>query len=217
MAQGEELHVRGGRSGERPSAEWRWQSGLDTRYDRASARLSTPLRPFRLGAVAAVVATLDDTWLPALRSQSRREVAGLSFGWRAENRLLGYLKLSPLERPQRFTAQLSVSRQVREPYDPGWSLDGWTFLPLNPKDAPIFSPVPLPGYVRYRAADHLAITDERRLAALLSLSTPGIARRATPTLGWLRTRTVTSVGGGREAAGRARERGRELVRDGSRT
>ncbi len=187
----------------RRSAEWRWESdgGLDTRYDRVAGHVSGPLGVLGLGVVTAADATLDDTWQPALRSQSRHRVGSLSLGWRAENRLLGYFKLTPLRESQRRSVQVLVSRQVHQPFDPAWSVDGWVFVPPNPKDPPIFSPVPLPGYTRYRAADHLAITDDRQLGALISISTPRAPRRAAARLGWLRTRTVTSVGGGHEAEG----------------
>jgi outer membrane receptor protein involved in Fe transport len=187
--------------GSRPSAEWRWQTDgrLGAHYDRVATRIATPLGVLGLGALAAGEATLDDTSLPALRTESRREVAGMSFGWRAENRMLGYLKLAPVREPRRLSAQVVASRQVLRPFDPQWSLDGWTLLPVNPKASPIWSPVPLPGYLRYRAADHLAMTDERNLAVLLSASAARGAGRGTLGLGWLRTRSVTSIGGGYES------------------
>jgi hypothetical protein len=187
--------------GERPSAEWRWQSDgrTGTRFDRVSARADTPLL-LGLGVVAAGDVTLDDTWLPRLRTPRRQEVAGLSFGWRAENRLLGALKLAPVRQPERFSAQVFASRQVHQPYSPNWSRDGWVLVPENLKSSPVFSPVPLPGYLRYRAADHLAITDERRLAALLSASVLRPMARASLRLAWQRSRGVTSTGGGHEDA-----------------
>ena len=112
--------------------------------------------------------------------------------------MLGFLKLAPVRDPERFSAQVLVSRGVRQPYSPNWSLDGWTYISPNFKDSPIFSPIPLPGYERYRAADHLAMTDDRQLAALIKLTMLRPRARASLGLGWLRTRTVTSVGGGRE-------------------
>ena len=189
--------------GARPEAQVHWTSdgGLDTRYDRVSARVGTPLRVLGLGVVSAVDGTFEDTSLPALRSRSRQRVLGAPLGWRAEDRMLGYLKLAPVEQPRRFSAELTASRQVHEPYDPAWSLDGWAYVPDDPKQFVIYSPVPMPGYQRYRAADHLPITDERQLAALLTLATRPAARRGTVSLGWLRTSSVTSVGGAREAAG----------------
>jgi outer membrane receptor protein involved in Fe transport len=194
------LNLRTVDPGERPEAEWRWQGDgrLGTHYDRIGARVSTPLHARGLGVVAAGDATLDDTSLPALRTRSRHEVAGLSLGWRAENRILGFFKLTPVRQPERFKAQVLVGRQVHQPYSPNWSLDGWTYVPENLKTSPIFSPVPLPGYQRYRAADHLAMTDDRQIAALLEASTLRSRGRASLSLGWLRTRTVTSIGGGRE-------------------
>jgi outer membrane receptor protein involved in Fe transport len=181
----------------RLSGELRWQTDgrLDTRFDRVSGRAVAPLGRLGLGLVAAADALLDDTYLPALRSESRRRIAGLSFGWRAENRMLGFLKLAHVEQPRRFNAQLLMSRQVHRPYDPSWSLDGWSLLPADPKGSPTFSSVQLPGYLRYRAADHLAITDDRGVAALASVSTLRKSGRGTVALGWTRMRTVTSLDG----------------------
>lgn len=182
--------------GPRPSGEWRWQSdgGLDTRFDRVSARLSAPLGLGGLGVVAAGDARLDDTAMPALRSAGRRRVAGVRFGWRAENRLLGSLRLAPVSGPRRFAAHLLAARTVRRPYDPAWTLDGWTGF--DGFGLPAFSPDPLPGYQRYRAADHLGMSDERRLAALLTAAGTRGAGRGTLTLGWLRTRAASGVGAG---------------------
>jgi outer membrane receptor protein involved in Fe transport len=188
-----ELHTLG--PGDRPAGEWRWQSdgGLDTRYDRVSGRVSAPLRRLGIGLVAAGEALLDDTALPALRTVQRRRIAGLSFGWRAENRMLGYLKLAPLAHPRALTAQVMASRTVRRPFDPAWSLDGWTGF--NGAGFPAFSPTPLPGYQRFRAADRKAMTDERRLATVLAATGVHGGRSGTVTLGWLRTRSATTVGG----------------------
>ena len=253
VAQGEELHVRGGRSGEtttyldgiglnepqwhrsmglpllalrsadlvsgspeaqygcglagaldlrtvdpgpRPSLAWRWQTALEDRwYDRLATRVGTPLGVLGLGLTAALDATLDDTWLPALRTPRVQRVAGVPFDWRADNRVLGWFKLAPVDQPQRFSAQVLVSRHLQRPYDPAWTLDGWMYLPPDSRSSPIYSPVPLPGYVAYNAADHLAVTDERRIATIVSLSRLRAAGRATLSLGWLRTRTLTALAG----------------------
>lgn len=196
--------------GEAFSGQGRWQSaGRSGTYDRASAMIGVPLHWLGLGVVAAGDATLDDGGLPDLRSEERERVAGLSLGWRAENRLLGYAKLASTDRSQRFVAQVLVNRRLYRPYDPAWSLDGWVgtlsdTLPGLPGEEPsvvtgppVFSATEKPGYMRYRAADHLAVTDERQMAALVSVSASGPSSRGTLGLGWLRTRTVTSVSGGR--------------------
>jgi outer membrane receptor protein involved in Fe transport len=186
---------------EKPSFEWRWQTdgGLDTRYDRVGARGSAPLGVLGLGAMAAVDATFDDTWLPALRTKSQHEVAGIPLGWRAENRMLYYLKLAPVAHPSRFDLQAAASRQVHEPFDPMWSLDGWTMKPTNGKDAPVFSPDSLPGYDRFIAADRLGIAEDDHFAALLSVHRLGDGPQGTASLGWFRTRSVYSFGGGHES------------------
>jgi outer membrane receptor protein involved in Fe transport len=162
---------------DRAAGEWRWQTtgANTTRFDRVAARASTPLRALGLGVVAALDATLDNTLLPALRSPGRSTFAGMSFGWRAENRLLGYLQLAPLANPHGISLQVAANRLVHEPYDPQWTLR----------------------YPGYNAADHLAITDERQQAVLLTAATPLAARHASAALGWLRTRSVTGTGGAR--------------------
>jgi outer membrane receptor protein involved in Fe transport len=178
------LELRSMDPGNRPSLAWRWQTALEDRwYDRMTARAGTPLRVLGLGLAAAVDATLDDTWLPALRSPREQRVAGVSFDWRAENRVLGWVKLAPVEQPQRFSAQVLMSRHLQRPYDPAWTHVTWA------------DPGAGPGYVAYNAADHLAVTDERQLATIVSLSRLRAAGRATLSLGWLRTRTLTSLAG----------------------
>ena len=111
-------------------------------------------------------------------------------------RLLGYLKVAPVTEPGRYAAQVITSRTVTRPFDAAWSLDGWSGYD-SVFGLPVFSDTMVPGFARYRAADHKAITDDRRLATILSASGSRAARRGTLTLGWLRTRTATSLGGGR--------------------
>jgi outer membrane receptor protein involved in Fe transport len=260
VAQGEELHVRGGRSGElqvnldgmslkeplrlramdvpitmlrsaelvsgapdaqyggglagvldlrtvepteRFSSDWRWQTdgGTQTRYDRVAGRASVPLSLFGLGVVTAGDVTLDDTWMPSPRVNGRHEIAGLSWGWRAENRMLGYAKLAPVGSPERFSAQVLVSREIHEPFNPNFTIDGWIYAPPNLKETPVYSPTPQDTFQRYRAADHTAITDDRQIATLLKLSSLGATQRLSLRLGWLRTRTVLSIDGHREPVG----------------
>jgi len=185
----------------RRSAEVRWQSDgrLGTRYDRVSAQVGTPLPAGGLGLAAATEVTLDDTSLPTLRSFNRHSVLGMSFGWRAENRLLGFAKIAPVRAPERFSLEVFGGREVDHPYSPNWSLDGWTFIPAEIKAPRVFSPAESAGYQRYRAADHMGITDTRHLAALLSSRVARGPATATLTLGWLRTRETLSPGGNRES------------------
>jgi outer membrane receptor protein involved in Fe transport len=174
--------------GERWSGEalWRTDGRRDTRYDRVGTRLGGPLGILGLGAVATAEVTLDDTDLPALRSQGRRRVMGGSFGWRASDRMLAHLKLAPVSGRRGFALQLLAGRRLDEPYDPMWSLDGWT-TPCDGPDCirgPRFSPTPKPGYERYRAADHAVMTDERHLAAVLAFTVPRANDRMSATLGF---------------------------------
>jgi hypothetical protein len=113
--------------------------------------------------------------------------------------MLGYVELAPLAPSRRWSIQALGGRHVHMPYDAEFTVDGWTYVPPDPKSPPTFSPTPLPGYVRYRAADHMAVTDDRHYGTIASWSTPGVRRRAKITAGWLRTRGVTSPGGGRES------------------
>ena len=184
----------------RPSLAWRWQGdgGLNTRFDDVSARASTPLGVAGLGVVAAADGRFDDTWLPMLRSQPRAEIAGLPFGWRAENRVLGSVQLAPVQHPERFSAEVFASRQVHEPYSLNWSLDGWTYIPPNLKMSPVFTPDPQPGSMRYRAADHFGITDERQMAAQLRLAGSRGAALGSVALSWLGSRSIFSLGGDRQ-------------------
>src|SRR5262249_13606021 len=80
-----------------------------------------------------------------------------------------------------------------KPYDPMWSLDGW--VQFDSVGLAHFSPDSLPDYTRYRAADHLAVTDDRRLGTLLTLAGVKGSSRATLGLAWLRTRRATTVSG----------------------
>ena len=159
------------------------------------SRCAVPKRVLGIGVVVAGDSLLDDTYLPALRSESRSDLLGKRFGWSAENRMLGYLKLALVAQPRRLSAQVLVRRQAHRHYDPQWSLDGYSYVPPDPKASPVFSPVHLPGYQRYRAADHMAITDVRSVDTILTASTLGPLRRVTASLGWLRTRTIPSIDG----------------------
>jgi hypothetical protein len=118
-------------------------------------------------------------------------------GWRAENRLLGWLKLVPCAGSQVGSLQILASRQIHEPYDPAWSQDGWYGGGAGLGG---FSTTPLRGYRRYRAADHLDITDERRLAAVLQAARVRGEGRSVATLGWAHSASVTSLNGQRDDA-----------------
>lgn len=196
------LNLRSMDPGERFEGRLQWQTdgNLDTHYDRVAGRASGPIGLLGLGVVAAGEATLDDTWMPNLRTKRRQSIAGMSFGWRAENRMSGYLKLAPARNPGRFSVQVLVNRQVHEPYHPNFTLDGWVYVDPNLKFTPKFSTEPQDSFIRYRAADHMAITDDRQIATLVKLGTLGTRTQSTLSLGWLRTRSTTSIGGKREPA-----------------
>lgn len=185
---------------ERPEYLVRWVS--DGRYgsgfDAGHVRLSTPLGFRGLGLVAAGEARLDDLGLPSLRTRGRSRVLGRSFGWRQDNHLLGWAKLAPIAAPQRWSFEVLTQRTLRQPYDPMFSFDGWTFFESGPG---------LPGpngtedgdgavgtWVRYRAADHKVMTEERRWAAIASAQVGTTTTPVKLTLARTTARKLTSVG-----------------------
>lgn len=192
--------------GERSQGEVRWDGDLGsrtdffdpTRYNRVSALVSGPLWG-RLGMTASADVLADDTYLPALRSRSSWS------SWRADNRILGFFKLAPVGPAPRVSLELLGSRRVDRPYNPMWSLDGYTTTctGLFCSGGPAFSdslPSDPTGYERYRAADHEAITDESRYAAVLSAWRPLRAGRLRGTAGWVAARRLVSVGGRDDAS-----------------
>jgi outer membrane receptor protein involved in Fe transport len=172
---------------------WRTDGQLDTHYDQASARVGGRL--FGIGLVASGEATLDDTHLPNLRTTSRRDVLGASFGWRAQNRMLGHLKLMTGESTSRLVFELLANRRVDRPFNPMWSLDGFTQPCQLPScsDGPAFSPVAQPGYSPYRAADHLTMSDTRAFAALAAWTgvlERTVLRASAGAVAWRRTTSL---------------------------
>jgi outer membrane receptor protein involved in Fe transport len=180
------------------AAQWQTDTRRGTHYDRVSARAGGPLGVAGLGAVATVEATLDDTHLPALRSNGRRRLLGGSFGWRADNRLLGHAKIVSSGASTRISLETLLGRMVHEPYSPMWSLDGWT-VPCIDRDTcfrgPGYSSTPAPGFTRYRAADHSVMTDERRIATVLAWQRLSRSRTLRFALGWSRVASITSLDG----------------------
>ncbi len=169
-------------------------------YDAAHLGFSGPLRRTGIGVAAAAEARLDDQGMPDLRGLARTSVLGGSFGWRADNHLLGWLKVAPVDRPQRASVELLGTRVVRAPYDPMFTYDGWvTYHEVQPTDPPgtpfiILTPKPFDASsFYYRAADHVVMTDERRLA-LVGQATSGMRVPLHLAGGWQHTTALTSVG-----------------------
>src|SRR5262249_26014002 len=111
-----------------------------------------------------------------------------------------YLKLAAGKHPDRLALQLLGSRQVHEPFDPAWSLEGYSGYD-DTTSLPVFSDTLVPGFEHYNAADHKAVTDHQRLAAILTASGTRGTSRGTLTLGWLGTRTATTFRGVHEIPG----------------
>ena len=149
------------------------------------------------GIVASGEATLDDTHLPRLRTPDERDVLGVPVGWRGDNRLLAHVKLAPVRSTGGPMLEIVFDRRVEKPYDPAWSLDGWATPCAEPESCltgPGFSPVELPGYTRWKAADHLPTNDTRRLATILSWTRTSPGRRLGGALAWMRQDEVRSPG-----------------------
>jgi outer membrane receptor protein involved in Fe transport len=193
------IPIRTVNPGERTEGEVRWDGDLGfrtaffdpTRYNRLSALISAPIAR-GWGAVASADVATDDTHLPALHPRSEWT------SWRADNRLLGFLKIAPVGAAPRVALEILGSRRVTLPYDPMWSLDGYTTACIDPPfctGGPGYSDSLLPGYERYRAADHQTISDERRWAALLTAWRPLRGGRLRGALGWVSARRLTAVGG----------------------
>ncbi|NOT32601.1 MAG: TonB-dependent receptor [Candidatus Eisenbacteria bacterium] len=189
-----------------PTATWRvrvlWTSDArtGTHYDRASGVVAGPLAA-GFGAVAAAEGRLDDTWLPNLRSRSRSRTSllGGSFGWRADNAASGSLRIAPIAGRSGPRLHLLATRRVELPFDPGWTVNG----PVNDCIGPLCAQGP--GVVDsasadyfYRAADHVPITDDRRLAAFFTWASAETLSRVSMRLGWSATHRITSVGGGND-------------------
>lgn len=180
------------------AASWHTDGRLGGHYDRAGARWGGPLPGIGLGVMASAEASLDDGSLPSPRTVGRQSLLGGSFGWRAYNRLAGDLKIVTPDPSSRLGLEVVASRRVDRPYDPMWSLDGYTCPCVDPDTClrgPGYSATPKPGYDRYRAADHQTMTDERRLASILSWQRAAESQRLLLSIAWLRTRSITSLNG----------------------
>lgn len=191
------LQARTSSPGPNWSGEARWETdgGVESRfttptqYDRISARVGGPvLRGWGMTLAGDVLT--DDTYLPTAHTRSDPR------SWRADNRLLGFAKIAPVSSPGGLALQVLASRLVDRPYNPLWSLDGYTTPCADPFcTEPGFSPEPVPGYQRFLGGDHQVMTDETRLAAVLSASRALALGRLRGAAGWVSTRHLTSVGG----------------------
>lgn len=176
---------------------WSSDARTGTHHDRVGALASGPIPRTGYGLVAAAEALLDDTHIPNARTKSRADVFGASFGWRAENRMSGSLRLAPLAGGRGPVLQVVTARRVDEPFDAGWTVDGWVIpcTGLGCSGGPTVVPDSVPGAIRYRAADHVPITDDRRSAAWVTWASPETLRRVTAAVGWTGGQRLTSLGG----------------------
>ena len=178
--------------------EWHTAGGFRTKYDRVTARAGGPLGGTGFGAIATVDAALDDTPFLAPRNHGRTRVLGTTWGWRADNRLLGHAKIVARPEGARVSLETLVSRRVTEPFDPAWTLDGYVNLCPDPDTCyrgPDYSATPKPAYFYYHGADHALMTDERRMVSILAWQRLSERRRLGAALSWARSASVTSLDG----------------------
>src|SRR4030095_2603167 len=130
-------------------ARWETDAGLasrftvPTQYDRVSARVGGRVSGAWGVALAGGVLT-DDRYLPTVVTRMNPH------SWRADNRLLGFAKLAPISSPAGPALEILASRRVDRPYNPMWSLDGYTTPCRDPLcSEPVFSPELIPGCERF--------------------------------------------------------------------
>ncbi|MEO5616989.1 MAG: TonB-dependent receptor [Candidatus Eisenbacteria bacterium] len=195
------LVVRPHTAGERWSSRLLWQTdgGRATNDDRLGARVSGPVPRTGMGLSLGGEARFDDTHTPNLRTEQGSRMLGGAFGWRARNQLTALARLAPVREPARFAIQALVSRRLLRPYNPMFSLDGWTTPCPDPKcvEGPAYSPTEIVGqqYARYNAADHVPVTDIQRSAVILSAQRLGARDRLRAAFGWNIERRLTSLDG----------------------
>ncbi len=174
-------------------ARWISDRRLDGHYEAAHLGGSTPIPHTGLGIAAAAELHFDDQGLPNVRGEGNFNVLGQSFPLAAENHALAWVKLAPVERPQRGSLEVLTSRVVHAPYDPMFTYEGYVTY-VGDFSTLTLSPQPLDeSSVYYRAADHLAMTEERRTAVIGS-ATVGAKVPVHLTSGVLATSSLTSVG-----------------------
>jgi len=179
-------------------ASWSTDGGADTHYDRGTARLAGPLTR-RWGFLAAGEGRFDDTFLPNLRSASQHQTLLGPLGWRADNHLAAALRIAPADGSATSGPRLQLlwARTVEEPFDAQWTIDSWV-QPCNGMgcaEGPSLVPGPEPGAYEYNAADHVPITDDRRVAAYATWSGTRGPRQGGITAGWSGSHRLTAIGG----------------------
>lgn len=176
---------------------WQTDAGRATHDDRVGAMAAGPIPGTGLGIAVGGEARLDDTQEPALRTTQRTKVGPLSFGWRAKNQTAMLARIAPVENPARVAIQALVSRKLLRPFNPMFSLVGFTSPCTDPMciNGPVYSPVGGPNFTPYNAADHYPVTDVQRTALIASSQWLAKSDRARLSLGWNRERRLTSIDG----------------------
>ncbi len=178
-----------------------WQTAIPggSPDDRIGGRVSGPLGATGAGVAVSAEARLDDASLPNLRSPQRTRALGLSLGWRARNQVAATLRLAPVRAPERIVVEAIVIRRLLRPFDPMFSLVGYTSPCPDPQclEPPAFREDANGGlrFSPYNAADHVPVTDIQRQTIVLSTRHEGRRRRWGAALGWSRERRLISLDG----------------------
>lgn len=192
------LDVRTLNPGPRPSGALRWLTSgrRGTDFDWLGARGSLPLPLAGLGLAAAAEARLDDQFLPGRGGRGRETILGREFGWRNDNRVLGWAKLAPVGNPQAFSLEAFGSRVVSQPYDPmfAWD-DSVRILFVSSVDGCEICPPYLDSLTYfYRAADSQPMSETRRLTTLAQGSWLASRWQWRAALGWQHGSELVSPG-----------------------
>ncbi len=194
------LDVRTVNPGPRVSGALRWLSSgrRGTAYDWLGARGSLPLPLFGLGLAAAAEARLDDQSLPGRPARGREAWLGRRFGWRNDNRLLGWAKLAPVENPQALSLEAFGSRVVAQPHDPMFTWDDSVLIRFSVSDCEFCPPRVDSLRYFYRASDHQPMSETRMLAAIAQAARLGPRWQWRASLGWQHATELASPGLARE-------------------
>lgn len=182
------------------AARWSGDGQRDGGSDWAGARLGGPVPRTALALALAGEARLDNLGLPLTRTRGHTTILGRSFGWRADNHLLAWAKLAPRRNPGALSLQVFGGRVVEQPYDPMFTFDDSvrSYFPALPPIGGVTradSTPPLDSVAtRYRAADHLAMTETRRLALVAAGRRRAAGGELRAAFAWTRERVLQSVG-----------------------
>lgn len=181
----------------KPTAAARWLTSgkRGGAYDWAGGRLTGPLPRTPFGYAIAAETRLDDQGMPGRHSRGRDGLAGLHFGWRNDNHVLGLGKLALAQDPTRLSLEWLSSRVIQAPFNPMFTVnDSVLIYTLTPSPDEIGVPVLDSMNVWYRADDHLPMTETRRHDVIAQSTRAYGETRVRVAAGYSRSSALTSPG-----------------------